>query len=93
MNEALSHYGGAALVFSLAGAAVGLLRAYIAHRTRLQVEREASARAAARGTALMGLAGTHHDVVRIVEHDRDGHREVEIGDRGEQMRTDVEEAA
>ena len=35
--------------------------------------------AATRMTGLMGLAGTHHDVARIVERDRDGHREVELG--------------
>jgi hypothetical protein len=81
MSETLSHYGGAALVLTLAGAVVGLLRVYIAHSTRLRVEREASARAVARGTVLVGLAGTHHDAIRIVESDRDGHREVELGRR------------
>lgn len=79
--EPLSAYEAVALAIAFGGAAAGLVRAYIAHRTRLQAEREASARAAARMTGLMGLAGTHHEVVRIVERDRDGHREVELGCR------------
>jgi hypothetical protein len=74
------------------GAVAGLLRACVAHRTRMQVEREASARAATRGTALLGLAGTHHDAVRIVEHDRDGRREVELGGRS-RLRAGTGEAA
>ena len=68
-------------VLVIVGAVAGLLRACVAHRTRMQVEREASARAATRGKALLGLAGSHHNAVRIVEHDRDGRREVELGGR------------
>jgi hypothetical protein len=73
-------------------AVVGLARAYIGHRTRLHAEREASARAAARATGLVGLAERHRGLVRIVERDRDGHREVEFGSR-EPMIGGGEEAA
>ncbi|WP_433796851.1 hypothetical protein [Actinoplanes sp. CA-252034] len=86
-------YGAMIIVLAAAGALAGLLRAYIAHRTRLHAEREASARAAARATGLMGLAERHRGVVRIVERDRDGHREVEFGDRAPMPGHDREEAA
>lgn len=52
MNEALAETlsGSEAMAATLAVAATaaGLLRAYVAHRTRLHEEREASTRAAAR---------------------------------------------
>ncbi|KUL30786.1 hypothetical protein ADL15_24310 [Actinoplanes awajinensis subsp. mycoplanecinus] len=76
-----------------AGAVAGLARAYIAHRTRCHAEREASVRAAARATGLMGLAERHRGVVRIVERDRDGHREVEFGGREPAAGGNDEEAA
>jgi hypothetical protein len=81
MAGPLSDYGVMVLALAGAGVIAGLVRAYIAHRTRLHAEREASARAAARATGLMGLAERHCGVVRIVERDRDGHREVEFGGR------------
>ncbi|MCY1142747.1 hypothetical protein OWR29_32535 [Actinoplanes sp. Pm04-4] len=90
MDESM--IGPLALAVTFAGAAAGLVRAYIAHRTRWQAEREASARAAARMNGLMGLAGTHHDVVRIVERDRDGHREVELGGPAAPLATESEAA-
>lgn len=62
-------------------ALTGLLRTYIGHRTRLQVEREVSARTAARTTGLVRLAGTQHEAVSIDEQDRDGHRVVELRSR------------
>jgi hypothetical protein len=87
----LSDYG--AMILAIAAAAIaGLVRAYIAHRTRLHAEREASARVAARATGWMGLAERHHGAVRIVERDRDGHREVEFG-RRELLRCGNEEEA
>lgn len=86
-------YGLAALVLALAGTAAGLARAYLAHRTRLAIEREASARTAARMTGLIGLIGTRHEVVRFVEHDRDGDREVELGGFGSAAIDDREDAA
>jgi hypothetical protein len=63
----------------------GLVRAWIRHRTRLQVERERSARAVARATGLARLA-RRHETVLIDEKDQDGHRVVE-------MRGSREEAA
>jgi hypothetical protein len=80
MTGPVSDYGAMGLVLA-AGAITGLVRAFIAHRTRLHAEREASARVAARATGLMGLAERHCGVLRIVERDRDGHREVEFGSR------------
>jgi len=65
----------------------GLVRAWIRHRTRLQVERERSARAVARAMGLVRIA-RRHETVLIDEKDRDGHRVVEMrgparGSRGE----------
>lgn len=97
MNEtlatAVSDHGALALALAIAGTAAGLVRAYVAHRTRLHEEREASTRTAARATWLVRLAEADHDVVRIVERDRDGHREVELGSRGATRRDDTREAA
>jgi hypothetical protein len=81
-----------AVVFGL-GALIGLARAYIAHRTVLHAEREASARSKARATGLVGLAERHRGAVRIVERDRDGHREVELGRREWPINTRGEELA
>ncbi len=89
----LSGYGAVGLAAAFAGAAAGLIRAYIVHRTRMQGEREASARTASRMTGLMGLAGARHDAVRIVECDRDGQRVVEFGARPTQQGTDDRKAA
>ncbi|BCJ56285.1 hypothetical protein Asp14428_77600 [Actinoplanes sp. NBRC 14428] len=55
----------------------GLTRAWILHRTRLQLARERSARAAARAAGLTQLAGRPGSV-RIDERDEDGHRVVEL---------------
>jgi hypothetical protein len=55
----------------------GLVRAWIRHRTRLQVERERSARAVARATGLARIA-RRHETVLIDEKDQDGHRVVEM---------------
>jgi len=97
MNEALmdplSDYGLVTLVLAVAGTTAGLVRTYIAHRTRLCEEREASTRAAARATGLVGLAEAGHDIVRIVERDRDGQREVELGGRDKMVGRDREEVA
>ncbi|WP_329017614.1 hypothetical protein OG271_13020 [Micromonospora rifamycinica] len=86
MNEALAETLSdpevVALALAVAAAAAGLTRAYLTHRTRLSAEREASTRTAARMTGLVGLAATGHDMVRIVERDRDGHRAVELGGCG-----------
>ena len=91
--DPLSDYGAVTLIVAAAGAVAGLVRAYIAYRTRLHEEREASARAASRVIGLVGLAKTRHDIVRIVERDRDGHREVELGRRNPLAANDREEAA
>ncbi len=97
MNEALpeplSGYGVMALALTIAGTAAGLVRAYVAHRTRLHEEREASTRTAARLAGLVELAAADREVVRIVEHDRDGHREVELGSRVVPGCDDVKKAA
>jgi hypothetical protein len=73
----------------------GLLRGYIRHRTRMQSEREWSARTQARTTGLIRLAGGAQADVRIDERDRDGHRVVEL--RGLELhgsrRTDGSRAA
>jgi hypothetical protein len=55
----------------------GLVRAWIRHRTRLQVERQRSARAVARATGLARIA-RRHDTVLIDEKDQDGHRVVRM---------------
>lgn len=85
MNEALadplSGYGVMALALAIAGTAAGLVRAYVAHRTRLHEEREASTRTAARVSGLVRLAEAANQDVRITEHDRDGCREVELVSR------------
>jgi hypothetical protein len=88
MAGLVSDYG--AMGLALAGAITGLVRAYIAHRTRWHAEREASARVAARATGLLGLAERHRGVLRIVERDRDGHREVEFGSREPMNRSNDE---
>ncbi|MFJ8579037.1 hypothetical protein [Micromonospora sp. NPDC093277] len=97
MNEALpdplSGYEVMAAALAVAGTTAGLVRAYVAHRTRLHEEREASTRTAARVTGLIRLAEADHDVVRIVERDRDGHREVELGGRSTPRYDDSREAA
>ena len=79
LTDPLTGYGAVALGLTFAGSLAGLVRAYIAHRTRLQVEREASARTATRMAGLIGLSGTHHVSVRFAEKDRDGHRVVALG--------------
>ncbi|MDG4803764.1 hypothetical protein [Micromonospora sp. WMMD980] len=71
-----------AVAVAVAGVVGGLVRGYVAHRARIQEEREATTRTAARVTWLIRLAEADHDLVRIVERDRDGHREVELGGRG-----------
>ncbi|TCB94465.1 hypothetical protein E0H26_21375 [Micromonospora zingiberis] len=81
LPEPLSGYGVMAMALTIAGAVAGLVRAYVAHRTRLHEEREASTRNAARLAGLVELAAADREVVRIVESDRDGHREVELGSR------------
>ncbi|GLW32999.1 hypothetical protein Areg01_59370 [Actinoplanes regularis] len=86
-------YGAMALILAAAGVVAGLVRTYIAHRTRLHAEREASVRAAARSTGLMGLAERHRGAIRIVESDRDGHREVEFGGHEPMIGSRSEEAA
>jgi len=55
----------------------GLVRAWIRHRTRLQLERERSVRTAARAAGLARLA-RRQGTVRIDEQDQDGHRVVEL---------------
>lgn len=76
----LSGYALMALALAVAGAA-RLVRAYVAHRTRLHEEREASTRTAARVSGMIRLAEANHHVVRITERDRDGHRDMELGGR------------
>ncbi|MBB5476890.1 hypothetical protein [Micromonospora parathelypteridis] len=97
MNEtlaaAVSDHGVLVLALAIAGTTAGFLRAYVAHRTRLHEEREASTRTAARAAWLIRLAEADHDVVRIVERDRDGHREVELSSRDAARRDDIREAA
>ncbi|MEU8220451.1 hypothetical protein AB0C47_32310 [Micromonospora taraxaci] len=97
MNEtlatAISDHGALALVLAIAATTAGLVRAYVSHRTRLHEEREASTRTAARAIWLTRLAEADHDVVRIVERDRDGHREVELGSLDSARRDATREAA
>ncbi|GAA0562372.1 hypothetical protein GCM10010172_51980 [Paractinoplanes ferrugineus] len=88
----VSSYGAVVLVLAM-GSLIGLARAFIAHRTRLHSEREASARIAARASGLIGLAERHRGAVRIVERDRDGHREVEFGRQDSLIVGNGEEAA
>ena len=55
----------------------GLVRAWICHRTRLQVERERSARTVARAAGLARIS-RRDGTVLIDEKDQDGHRVVEM---------------
>ncbi|MFI7433237.1 hypothetical protein [Micromonospora haikouensis] len=86
MNEALAEpltgYQVMAVAVTVAGVLAGLVRACVAYRARIQQEREVTTRTTARVTWLTRIAEADHDVVRIVERDRDGHREVELGGRG-----------
>ncbi|MGY4908704.1 hypothetical protein [Micromonospora aurantiaca (nom. illeg.)] len=97
MNEALAEpltgYQVVAVATAVAGVVAGLVRAYVAYRARINEEREATTRTTARVTWLIRLAEADHDVVRIVERDRDGHREVELGGRSAPKTDAVEEAA
>lgn len=97
MNEALAEpltgYQVVAAATAVTAVVAGLVRAYVAHRARMNEEREATTRTTARVTWLIRLAEADHDVVRIVERDRDGHREVELGGRGASKPGPVEEAA
>ncbi len=97
MNEALAEpltgYQVVAVATAVAGVVAGLVRAYVAYRARINEEREATTRTTARVTWLIRLAEADHDVVRIVERDRDGHREVELGGRSAPKPEAVEEAA
>ncbi|MDI5941102.1 MULTISPECIES: hypothetical protein [unclassified Micromonospora] len=86
MNEALAEpltgFQVMAVAVTVAGVLAGLVRACVAYRARIQQERELTTRTTARVTWLTRLAEADHDVVRIVERDRDGHREVELSGRG-----------
>ncbi|MBB5829367.1 hypothetical protein ACGFI4_20975 [Micromonospora carbonacea] len=86
MNEALAEpltgFQVMAVAVTVAGVVAGLVRACVAYRARIQQERELTTRTTARVTWLVRLAEADHEVVRIVERDRDGHREVELGGRG-----------
>ncbi|MFD6608017.1 hypothetical protein ACFWDK_02200 [Micromonospora chalcea] len=97
MNEALAEpltgYQVVAVATAVAAVVAGLVRAYVAYRARMNEEREATTRTTARVTWLIRLAEADHDVVRIVERDRDGHREVELGGRSTSKPGPVEEAA
>ncbi|MET8525598.1 hypothetical protein [Micromonospora sp. NPDC005172] len=97
MNETLvaplSGYGMLALTLAIAGPVAGLVRAYLAYRTRLHEEREASRRTVARMAGLAGIAQSGGRVVRIVERDRDGQREVDLDGRAEVRRPSDREAA
>ncbi|MEV8504672.1 hypothetical protein AB0368_07570 [Actinoplanes sp. NPDC051475] len=55
----------------------GPVRAWIRHRTRVHLERERSARTAARAAGLARLARSR-GTVRIDEQDQDGRRVVEL---------------
>lgn len=94
MNEALidplGGYAGVTLALALAGAAAGVVRAFITHRTRLNDQREASARAV---TRIAAVIGARQDFVRFVESDRDGQRAVELGRHEMALRDDREKVA
>ncbi|WP_305784153.1 hypothetical protein [Symbioplanes lichenis] len=55
----------------------GLIRSWIRHRTRLQLERQRSLRTTTRADSLARLA-RRQGWVRIDEKDQDGHRIVEL---------------
>ncbi|WP_238432571.1 hypothetical protein [Micromonospora tarensis] len=74
----------------VAGVAIGLVRAYLRHRTRVQAERELSARTATRAAGLISLVNGRHENIKVDERDRDGHRVVEL--RGPQRTSDKEAA-
>ncbi|MEV0006035.1 hypothetical protein AB0H28_27635 [Micromonospora sp. NPDC050980] len=85
MNEALAQpltdYQVMAVVVAVAGVVGGLVRACVAYRARIHEAREATTRTTARVTWLIRITEADHDLVRIVERDRDGHREVELSGR------------
>jgi hypothetical protein len=80
-GDSVGHIGGemVSAVVSVGGGIglSGLVRAWIRHRTRVHVERERSARTAARAAGLARLA-RRHETVLIDEKDQDGHRVVQM---------------
>jgi hypothetical protein len=73
--------GAGGLLVTVAGTVKlgGLLRLWLRHRTRVALERERSAREAARLAGLARLARQPRATLRLVETDGDGQRLVEIG--------------
>jgi len=65
----------------------GLVSAWMRHRARLDLERERSARLAARVAGLSDLA-RRAGTVRIDERDQDGHRVVELHEPGHPARNE-----
>jgi hypothetical protein len=63
----------------LLAAAAGIWRTQLRQRTRVQMERERSARSIARSAELVRIVQLTQGAVRVVEQDRDGRRLVEIG--------------
>ncbi|GAA3773134.1 hypothetical protein GCM10022225_70860 [Plantactinospora mayteni] len=86
----LSTGSSVAVLVGLIGGLGLLVRGFLRYRSRVQAEREWSARTRARTMGLIRLVGGHSADVRIDERDRDGHRVVEL--RG-LRRTDGGEAA
>lgn len=73
---------GAGLLGAAAAALNGgrLLQIHLRHRARLQLERERSTRSIARTAGLSQLINHPYRRVRVVEHDYDGERLIEIGE-------------
>lgn len=66
----------------------GLIRTWMRYRAGLHLERERSARLAARVAGLAELAG-RAGTIRIDERDQDGHRVVEMHGPGRAARRDA----
>ena len=81
MNEVGGWLALAAAVLAAVGAGADrLLRAYLAQRMLLQLERQRAKREAKRSRGLVRLVGDRRATVRIVERDSDGFRVIAVED-------------
>lgn len=67
-----------AVAVAMVAGADRLLRAYLAQRTLLKLERQRAKRESGRRKGLVRLVGGRRATVRIVERDADGFRMIEV---------------
>jgi hypothetical protein len=80
MDEVGGWLAAAAAVLAVGVGADRLLRAYLAQRTLLQLERQRAKREAKQRKGLVRLVGDRGATVRIIERDADGFRMIEVED-------------